>query len=244
MDWLQKHWSNVVTIVCILIAAFIQAWQQAVSSVPSSVPVPRLEGLWHYAPLGLLIAAGLVWLLNRRKPVGQPQVQTTDSVPGIPTLSALLGQNPSVDFNAKKFFALAHYSPVTAEIEKNIRIIAEQNSPNDKEAFYARLIGVGTIAFQHDMTSLLIFGSQVKAMTELSSRGLMPVADLKKHYDKAVVEFPGTYKDYSFEQWLDFMKSRLLIAVYPSQMVEISFAGQDFLKYVSHFGRNVIDKPN
>jgi hypothetical protein len=168
--------------------------------------------------------------------------QAPETIPGIPTLSALLGQNPSVEFNAKQFFALAHYSPITAEIEKNVRIIAQQYSPNDKEAFYARLIGVGAVAYQHDVTWFTIYGSQLLAMEETNSRGIVPVADLKKHYDKAVTNYPKTYENYSFEQWLAYMKSRMLIATYPSQMVELSFNGKDFLKYLAHVGRKINGK--
>jgi hypothetical protein len=156
----------------------------------------------------------------------------------------LLGQNPNITFDAKKFFALAHYSPITAEVEKNIKIIAPQNSPNDKEAFYARFIGVGLVAYQHDVSWFTVFGSQLAALAELNSRGLIPVADLRKHYEKAVVDHPKTYSDYSFDQWLNFMRARMLIAIYPSQMVELSFNGKDFLKYLAHAGQNVHLKTN
>jgi hypothetical protein len=167
VDWFQKHWSNAVTLGCIVIAAFIEAWQQAASNVPPNVPLPRLQGVWHYLPLILLLVAGVVWLIGRRKNTHQRELQTSGVIPGIPTLSALLGQNPNVDFNAKQFFALAHYSPITAEAEKNVKIIAQQYSPNDKEAFYARFIGIGVIAYQHDITWFTIFGSQLMALTEL-----------------------------------------------------------------------------
>jgi hypothetical protein len=173
-----------------------------------------------------------------------PSLQLSGIVPGIPSLSALLGQNPSVEFDARKFFALAYYSPITAEIEKNIKIVAQQNSPNDKEAFYARFIGLGAVAYQHDVTWFSIYGSQLKALTELNPRGPIPVADLKKHYDKACTDYPNTYANYSFEQWLEFMKLRMLIVRYPSQMVEISFNGKDFLKYIAHVGMNINGKHN
>src|SRR5437588_220660 len=80
--------------------------------------------------------------------------------------------------------------------------------------------------------------SQLAALAELNSRGLIPVADLRKHYDKAVLDYPNVYSNYSFDQWMDFMKSRMLIARYPSQMVELSFNGKDFLKYLAHVGRD------
>ncbi len=100
MEWLQKHWANAVTLGCIVIVALVETWQQAASGVSTSVPLPRLQGAWHYVPFILLIIAGVVWLVGRRKNARQPPLQTSGTVPGIPTLSALLGQNPSVEFNA------------------------------------------------------------------------------------------------------------------------------------------------
>jgi len=202
--------------------------------------IPNIPG---WAVTAILLCFSLVvffWLAKSgNHMISQAAQSPAALVPGIPTLSALLGQNPNITFDAKKFFALAHYSPVTAEIEKNIRTIAEQNSPNDKEGFYARFIGVGIVAYQHDMTWFTIYGSQMDALAELNSRGLVPVADLKKHYDKAVLAYPKTFANYSFEQWLSYMQSRMLIARYPSLMVELSFNGKDFLKYLAHVGRNV-----
>ena len=245
MEWLQKHWSNVVTLGCIVIAALIEAWQQAAASPSASIP--RLQGGWNYVPLFLLSIAGIVWLATIRKKAPQPQIQTSQPpviTAGIPTLSSLLGQQANVTFNPKQFFALAHYSPITAEIENNIKIVAQQSSAQDKEAFYARFIGIGLVAYQHDMTWFVIYGSQLAALSELNSRGLIPIADLKKHYDKAVGDYPKTYSNYSFDQWLGFMRDRMIIATYPTQMVELSFFGKDFLKYLAHTGRDIRVKAN
>src|ERR1035437_1138211 len=216
----------------------------------------QIGGWTHWITIGIGYGIGFVLMLTATALVtksyfstqsGYPAIspaQASGTIPGIPTLSALLGQNPSVEFNAKQYFALAHYSPITAEIENNVKIIAQQYSPNDKEAFYARFIGVGAVAYQHDVTWFTIYGSQLLSMEEMNSRGLVPVADLKKHYDKAVADYPKTYGNYSFDQWLTYMKSRMLIANYPSQMVELSFNGRDFLKYLAHVGTKINGKAN
>ncbi len=214
----------------------------------------QIGGWTHWITIGIGYGIGIVLMLTATVFItksysctqsGYPAIspgQTSGMIPGIPTLSALLGQNPSVEFNAKQFFALAHYSPITAEIENNIKIVAQQYSPNDKEAFYARFIGIGAVAYQHDVTWFTIYGSQLLAMEEMNSRGLIPVADLKKYYDKAVADYPKTYGNYTFDQWLTYMKSRMLIATYPSQMVELSFNGRDFLKYLTHVGMKINGK--
>jgi hypothetical protein len=202
-------------------------------------------------PLWLVMSGLLLWLatwivrkIPKEIPTSEKAVQAPNSMVGIPALSALLGQDPKITFDARAFFARAYYSPVTAEFEKNIKIIAQQTSPNDREAFYTRFIGVGLAAYQHEVTWFTIYGSQLVAMAEMNSRGLVPRADLKKHYDKAVSGYPKTYANYSFDQWVDYMTSRLLIANYPSQMVELSFNGKDFLKYIAHCGFVAADKPN
>jgi hypothetical protein len=215
----------------------------------------QVSGWSHWVTIGACYGVGIVVMLLSTVLIAKSYFssqsgntttasQTSGVIPGIPTLSALLEQNPSVEFDAKKFFAQAYYSPITAEIEKNIKVIAQQNSPNDKEAFYARFIGIGAIAYQYDVSWFTIFGSQLRALEETNSRGLIPVTDLKKHYEKAVVDYPKTFEDYSFDQWLGFMKSRMLIAVYPSQMVELSWGGKDFLKYLAHMAWNTKEKPN
>lgn len=241
---LETNWANIATVGCLIIAAFIEAWQQAVTGLPTSVRLFRLQGSWHYVPLALLLAAGVVWLIGRAKRFTHTSPQTTAKMPGIPSLSALLGMDPDIEFDAKKFFALAYYSPVTAEAEQNIKVIAQRYAPDNKEAFYARFIGIGLVAYQHDTTWYAIFGSQLQAMMELSARGVIPIADLKKYYDKAAVDFPQTYISYSFEQWLSYLKERSLIATYPSQMVELSFNGKDFLRYLAHLGRNIASRLN
>ena len=104
----------------------------------------QVSGWTHWITIGvgygvgtalMLIAATLITRsFLSEHPLRSASTQASGAVPpGIPTLSALLGQNQSVEFNAKQHFALAYYSPLTAEVEKNIKIAAEQNSPNDKE---------------------------------------------------------------------------------------------------------------
>ena len=214
----------------------------------------QVSGWNHWVSIGIgygigialmIVATVLITQSVLSKKASSSAPQSPGAMPGIPTLSGLLGQNPTVEFNSKQHFALAYYSPVTAEVEKNIKIVAQRDFPNDKEAFYARFIGIGIVVYQCDITWFLIFGCQIQALVELNSHGrTVPISDLLKHYDKAVKDYPATYTKYPFEEWLDFMKSRFLITVYPSQMVEISWGGKDFLKYLAHAGRDINGKKN
>ncbi len=248
MDWLIRQWNDIKGNVKYgLLAALwwvvIEVGKRLLRYIPN---IPTWSIWAILLSLSLLI---FVWLMRSMKhPATQQQSLATQPSgamdPGIPTLSALLGQNPKISFDAKEFFARAYYSPVTAEVENNIKIIAQQNAPNDKEAFYARFIGVGAIAYQHEVTWYTIFKSQLSLLAELSARGIIPLADVKKHYDKAAVEYPRLYATYSFDQWMNYMQSRLLIIKYQSDMVDITHGGKDFLKFVAHTGWDINAKAN
>jgi hypothetical protein len=216
----------------------------------------QIEGWSHWLTIGAAYGIGILLMLIATVLItkshfsirSEKQLMISEQnqgvVPGIPTLSSLLGQSPNITFDAKKFFAQAYYSPITAEFEKNMKIIAQQQFPDDKEGFYARFIGVGLAAVHYEQTWVLIFGSQLKAMEEMNFRGLITITDLKKHYDKAVIEYPNTYVNYSFDQWYAFIKSRMLIADYPSKMVELSWMGKDFWRWIAHTAREISKQNN
>ena len=246
-SWLRQQWNDIKGNVKY---GFLAALWWVIVEIGKQL-LHYIPNMPTWAIWAILLALSLlvfIWIMRSLKyPVVQQQteaIQPSGVMPGIPTLSALLGQNPKISFDAKAFFAQAYYSPVTAEFEKNIKTIAQQNAPNDKEGFYARFIGVGAVAYQHDTTWYTIYKSQLSALAELNARGLIPVADVKKHYDKAVIDYPKTYSNYSFDQWMNYMQSCLLVARYPSDMVELSHGGKDFLRYVAHRGWNVNGKAN
>ena len=63
-----KGWSNIITLSCVIVAAIIEASQQALSDAPritALFPAWVSGNFWHYVPLGLLIIAGFTWLLGR-----------------------------------------------------------------------------------------------------------------------------------------------------------------------------------
>jgi hypothetical protein len=156
----------------------------------------------------------------------------------IPATSTIVSGVPGPSFDAKEFFRIAYYSSVTAETEKNFRVIAEQNEPNDPGRFLLKFIGVGLVAYLHDYTWFTIFKSQILMLLEMNARnGHMSLADAKNYYDQAAVEYPQVYPNYTFEQWMAYLRQQQLILQYPSNMLEITVKGKDFLKYLTHWGR-------
>ncbi len=108
----------------------------------------------------------------------------------------------------------------------------------DHAGFLARFIGVGLISYLHDITWAYIFKSQLLMMLELNRRGgFLPLNDAKPYYDKAVADYPKLYANYSFNGWISFIKEHQLIIQHPTDMLEITVRGKDFLKYLTHWGR-------
>jgi hypothetical protein len=203
--------------------------------------VPSIPAWMVWTVTLCLAAAAFVWIAKSVKTSQPSQVQPSRALvqPGLLTLSALQGQTPQVGaFNAREWFRLSYHSPVTAEIENNIKIIAEQNQPGDHESFYARFIGVGLVSYFHDMTWAYIFKSQLLLLAETNRRIVhqLPLSDAKVYYDRATEQYPKVYENYSFQQWMNYMFSEQLLIKHPSDMLEITYRGNDLLKYLAHWG--------
>ncbi len=205
-----------------LIAAIVQAVRSA----------RQLPFEWWFVGVVFLVSAlalAVITLLAGQKRVSQQSTIQT---------SPLLPVQPTMNLSAAEFFRTAYYSNVTAEVEKNIRLAAAQDQPNDREGYLAKFIGVGVVMYSHDQTWAYIYKSQLLMLTELNQKaGIMPLTAARPYYDKAAVECPQTYANYSFDEWMDFMKGQQLIILHPSAMLEITVKGRDFLKYLTHWGR-------
>jgi hypothetical protein len=202
--------------------------------------IPNIPSLAVWAILFVLSTIAFVWLAKHATGSAEVQPAQSENRPTlIPTLSALHGKVPDVTFDPREWFRLAYFSPLTAEIEVNMKVVAGRFYPQDREGFYARFAGVGIASYMHDITWAYIFRSQLQMLTELNGKnGMMPIGDAKNHYAKALGENPGMYANYSFEQWLDYMKRDTLVIQHPSDMLEITHKGRDLLKYLAHWGRS------
>ncbi len=151
---------------------------------------------------------------------------------------------PTANFDATGYFSTAYVSSLRPELENNLRAAATQNRPNDYEGFYFDLIAIGLPVFMHDFAWAYIFKSQLLLLNELN-RGKMSIAKAKEYYDKAAAENPKPYANYSFTQWLEFLKSHVLINIHTKDgMIEATLRGRDFLKYLIHCGRSADDRYN
>lgn len=164
------------------------------------------------------------------------QLKSSFLVSTIPDPNSVM---PPVNFNAAQYFNTAHHSLCTADVEKRIRIAAAQNRAHySPEDFYAKFIGVGLVSYFHDITWAYIWKSQFLMLAELNRQGgVLPIQRAKAFYDLGAKDYPGNYASYTFEQWLNFLLTQALIVKHPSDMIEITVGGRDFLSYSAHFSR-------
>jgi hypothetical protein len=147
---------------------------------------------------------------------------------------------PPVDFDAAHYFKLAYHSLLTADVEKRIKIAASQAKAHyTMEEFYSKFIGVGLVSYFHDITWAYIWKSQFLMLAELNRQGgMMPISVAKSFYDQGAKDYPNNYLHYTFDQWITFMVTQGLVIRHPSEMLEITVRGRDFLSYSAHTSRN------
>lgn len=199
------------------------------------------SGPYFYGAL-FVVSCVAFWFSTRKIKHGSsthlnPSSQVTNS---FPALSTLVPGVPKPTFNAQEFFKRAYFSPLTAEAEKNIRIIANEREHQDPTAFLCRFIGVGLVGYLHENTWHTIYKSQLLMLHSMNTRnGYMPSSEARAFYDKVAAEHPAAYAKYPFEAWLNYIKQQGLILHHPGDVLEITWKGKDFLKYLTHWGFDI-----
>jgi len=155
-----------------------------------------------------------------------------------------LPHNPGT-FDSAQFFRTAYYSPLQDVGRNAFMNEAERVRPKDKESFYLDIIAVGSLAVIYDEIWRIIYRSQLRALLILNeNRGMSPLDTFRKSFDEAAQEFAGDYGrlNITFDGWMEFLIRNELIKLHPSQMVEITLKGKDFLKYLLHWGRAEVSR--
>ena len=240
--WLAAQWRDIKGNAkwALLVAAW---WAITTYGAKLLRMIPNMPSWLVTLILLCLSIAVFLWLAKRGTGSIQPASSSTLTRPQqpastFPTLSSLPGQQPQITFDPAQFFRASYFSPLTAEVEHNIKLIANNAEPTSPELFYSRFIGVGLIAAMHDSVWHVIFKSQLLMLTEMNRKGVLPLLDAKQFYVRAVPACPKVYPAYPFDQWLNYMKAQQLLVHHPTDMLEISHRGKDFLKYLAHWGRD------
>jgi hypothetical protein len=253
------NWATILALIPGFFCAYCSyALLRQPRQIPAISPPPNaamnLKAVWVSLPsaavnlkvvlVSLLLAVALVFLasilnmiaVHRRRASTQSNIQTVSK----PLVGS--GINTStVNFDATEFFKHAYVSHFREETESNIRAAAIQNQPNDREGFYVKLISVGLVGYMYDVAWAYIYRSQLLMLLDLNRR-ILSLVEVKAYYDKAAKDNRAFYAHYSFDRWLAFLKSHVLLIQHPKDTVEITVRGKDFLKYLVHYGRYPDDR--
>lgn len=90
----------------------------------------------------------------------------------------------------------------------------------------------------------MIFGSQIQALRRLREVGSVSVDDAKRFFNEEVKPAHGdAFKDYSYEQWADFLHAHSLVEIIDRDRIGLTDLGRDFLLFLDirkkDFGRGL-----
>lgn len=123
-------------------------------------------------------------------------------------------------------------SLITTDLERR------KVSPGEREKFLVRLTAAISLAWQFETIYHAIWGSQIEllqALNPIAPRGL-PATHIKHFFEGGAKRFPLMYKNYSSDQWLQFLISNALVVADGAAAFVITTKGREFLKYLIERG--------
>ncbi len=129
-------------------------------------------------------------------------------------------------------------SALIREAEEEVSKVLRERSLHGEEAkrVLLRYLAAAAIALGFEMSYRIIWGSQLSLLNYLNSQpDGQPAEALRPFYVSASSQYPESYKTYSFEQWLGFLKSQLLVREDGGQ-IRITVRGREFLTYLTRMG--------
>lgn len=127
------------------------------------------------------------------------------------------------------------------EVEDTVRKSSDQYQAGaDRERYLIRVIASGFILVVFEFTWNSIYQSQVNALQALNKQPLK-IEDVRPVFQRAATEHPEVYGSYSFEQWLAYLRTQILIKDHAVGL-EITVRGREFLKYLIATGRSAGDR--
>jgi hypothetical protein len=230
LDWLQRGVALWQILVALGLGESVNAILRGATHLPSSVITP----IW------LFVSAAILWILPRivsRRAQPQPQ--------GVSSGAALQVGQVGLDTRVEQFIKggeeiyKKNTGAMVQEVESLIqRVMASFNNSKDRDGFLIRFISGGLLVVLHDYTWNTIYLSQLNLLQELNTKPAMILTDIKPFYDAAVAAYPDRYKDYSFEQWLAYMRGQNII-LQDGSVVQITVRGKDFLRYIVQEGHSL-----
>lgn len=81
----------------------------------------------------------------------------------------------------------------------------------------------------------IIWGSQINLLDHLNTQDGQSREALRIFYDLGASQYPDVYKNYSYDQWLGFLKDQVLLRE-DNGMLRITVRGREFLLYLTRSG--------
>jgi hypothetical protein len=220
MEWLE-HGKTVVEILIALgggagVHAALNQWT-------------KLPSVWIH-PIWLLASAFFLWLIMKIWPkVAYVQQQSGQLVGGDVSLAQVDHVFNSIDHR------------ITGDVEANIRMqIQKLPVGEQRETFLVRGATALIVCVQFEEIWHNIFGSQIKVLQQLNGEALKR-ATIFGYYADAALDGPQMYSGYSFDKWLGFMRSELLLKE-DGELIRITVKGRAFLKFLVEEGRTAAQR--
>jgi hypothetical protein len=128
------------------------------------------------------------------------------------------------------------------EQEDSIRQELNNNrvdNPTEREKVLVRHLAVAVTYSRFEQVYYTIYGSQIRVLQALNAAGSSHKDNVKAYYDLACLSAPSFYSNYSFDQWLNYMQSRMLLRIDGGDMVSITVFGREFLTFLVQEGRSI-----
>ena len=117
------------------------------------------------------------------------------------------------------------------EIENEFKQHLDGMPDSEKIKALSRLFAASLWGYMATNTYRLIFGSQIAALEFLNSHHKVPRDSLRPFYAAAANRHPDFYQNYSYDQWLGFLESQVLI-LYDADLIGVTVRGQEFLQHL------------
>jgi len=127
------------------------------------------------------------------------------------------------------------------EVEEGITNELRQRNLLGAEAVpvLVRYVAGMQIAFSFEEIYRLIWGSQLNLLNYLNTRvDGEPVEVLRPFYTLAASQYPEAYGGYSFEAWLGFLRTHVLVREVAGRL-RVTARGREFLTYLTRMGRGL-----
>ncbi|MBA7704865.1 hypothetical protein ES703_113687 [subsurface metagenome] len=130
-------------------------------------------------------------------------------------------------------------SPVLQEQERLINEALTRVGP-EKERFLVHGLAITKLSLAFEQIYSTIWGSQIYILEHLNDRRLIGALkeDIKtSFYDEAAIRWPNSFTNYSYDVYLNFLKSSNLI-IEQNESLFITDFGVDFLQYLTRTGKS------